>query len=79
MQLIIAIIVTYIFSLLSLYIGYIIGSNRTDKPVKINFPIFKKKTQLGSIPKLSQKDIELKGTRRGDTEKAMEETLDQII
>lgn len=79
MQLIIAIIITQIGTLLALWIGYVIGSSTSDKPITFKFPTFKKKTQLGAISKESQRTIELKGTRRGEAERAMEETLDKII
>jgi hypothetical protein len=77
MQLIIVIIITYFGSLISIYLGYKIGSKQE---INIKLPrIFKKKHSLGAIPKLSPKELELKGTKRGDAEKAMEETLDKIL
>ena len=79
MELIIVLTITWIISILSVYIGYVIGAQQTDKPIKIKLPKFKKKTKVGAIQHISQRELELKGTRRGAAEKAMVETLDEII
>ena len=82
MLIIATILITHLLTLLTLLIGYNVGvkSHSTD-PLKVKIPrIFpKKKTKLGAITKMSQTDIEKKGTRLEETEKAMEETLDKII
>lgn len=78
MELIIVIILTWVFSILSISLGLYIGSQRTETPIK--FPtIIKKKHTIGQIPKMTPTEVELKGTRREGTIKAMEETLDEIL
>lgn len=78
MELIIVIILTWVFSILSISLGLYIGSQRTETPIK--FPtLIKKKHTIGQIPKITQTDIELKGTKREGTIKAMTETLDEIL
>ena len=80
MELIIGIFLTWVFSILSICLGLYIGSQFTDKPINLKLPkIIKRKHIIGAIPKLTPTDIELKGTRREDTMKAMEETLDDLL
>jgi hypothetical protein len=74
------IIVTGILTLSSFYAGYVLGSQLTTLPIKPKLPkIFRKKEKLGSIEKLTQRDIDRKGTRAEQTEKAMEETIDSLF
>lgn len=80
MELIIVTIITWVFSILSISLGIYIGSQFSDKPIKLKpIRIFKKKSPIGAIQKLSQTEVELKGTRREDTMKAIEETLDDLL
>jgi len=80
MQLIIVILITWLFSLLSVLLGLYIGSQFTDKPINLKLPkIAKKKQTLGSIQKLTPLEVEKKGTKREETEKEMEKTLDEMI
>lgn len=80
MQLII-LVITWILTLSTFFIGYWLGSQKTDKPFAITLPkhIFKKKSILGAIPKLSVVEMEKRGTKLEATEKAIEETLDGIL
>jgi len=80
MELIIVTILTWVFSILSMCLGLYVGSQFADKPINLKLPkIIKRKHVIGAIPKLTPTDIELKGTRREGTIKAMEETLDDLL
>ena len=74
-------IITWLLTLLAFYIGYVIGIKaRSENPLDFKIPkIRKKKRKLGAVPKLSVTELEKKGTRLEETEKAMEETLDEIL
>lgn len=76
------ILAVWVLTLITLYIGYIVGQrSMSNKPLNLKFPriIPRKKQKLGAIPKISQIEIEKKGTRLEATEQAMEETLDGIL
>jgi hypothetical protein len=75
------ILITHILTLLTFMFGYIIGQNsQPDRPLELKFPkIIRKKHVIGAIPKLTQTQIERKGTRYEAAEKAMEETLRDIL
>ena len=74
-------IITWLLSLLTFLIGYIIGQKSISKePLDLKLPkIHLRKPVLGAIPKLSQKEIEKKGTQLEATEGAMLETLDKVL
>ena len=76
-------IITWAVTLISLYIGYIVGQKSMSEKPLLKIPsikrLFSKKPVLGAIQKISQKEINKKGTRLEATEQAMEETLDKEL
>ena len=77
---ILANLITVAVTLLTFYLGYHLGQKAAlQEPISLKFPkIFKKKTKIGAIPKLTQTQIEKKGTRLEETEDAMTKTLDEL-
>jgi hypothetical protein len=71
----------WVGTLLTLYIGYLFGKYSYDKPTPFKFPSLRLKPRqpLGAVSKISQMELEKRGTRLEATEKAMEETLKEIL
>ena len=74
-------IITWILTIVTFILGYIVGQKSIkNEPINIKFPkILKKKSTLGAIQNISQKELEKKGTRLEATEQAMTETLDKVL
>jgi len=80
-MIILTILITHALTLLTLYIGYLFGKYSYDKstPKLPNIKRLFKKPVLGAIPKLTQAEIEKRGTRLEQTEQEMTKTLDEIF
>lgn len=77
---VVIILAIWCITVLSVCLGIYIGSLQTNTPLNIKVPhIFKKKNHLGAIPKVTPREIDMKGTKREATEQAMTETLDKIL
>ena len=81
MEFILIILTNALVIFISLYIGFYLGTKTiSEERAKTLLPkISFNKRKLGAVQKLSQTEIEKKGTRLQETEEAMIETLKDLM
>lgn len=73
----------WLITIVTFFIGYALAKyEKNPEPIKRGIRVIKRKIKgqrLGGIKNLTAEEMRKKGTRLEETEKAMEETLDNVL